>query len=114
MPQNGSKYYCPNSWIKNNGEGVPLIPPDDSRIATVFVTAYGSFGGSGAAWFPIQTFATFYVTSWDGDPCASDTPSGKDKVYGHFIKYITLDTSGGGTTKCEENALGQCVVVLTR
>ncbi|MCW3028127.1 MAG: hypothetical protein JWN81_1338, partial [Solirubrobacterales bacterium] len=33
---------------------------------------------------------------------------------GHFIKYTTLDSSGGGTTKCETNALGQCVAVLTR
>jgi hypothetical protein len=113
-PSNGTKYYCPNNWVKNNGEGVPIIPSDDSRIATVFVTAYGSFAGSGNAWYPIQTFATFYVTGWDGDPCKSDPSADKDQVVGHFIKYTTLDSSGGGTTKCETNALGQCVAVLTR
>jgi hypothetical protein len=113
-PSNGTKYYCPNNWIKNNGEGAPIIPSDDSRIVTVFVTAYGSFGGTGNAWYPIQTFATFYVTGWDGDPCKSDPPAEKDQVVGHFIKYTTLDASGGGTTKCETNALGQCVAVLTR
>jgi hypothetical protein len=113
-PANGTRYYCPNNWIKNNGEGAPIIPSDDSRIATVFVTAYGSFGGSGATWYPIQTFATFYVTGWDGDPCKSDPSVEKDQVVGHFIKYTTLDSSGGGTTKCEINAFGQCVAVLTR
>jgi Putative Flp pilus-assembly TadE/G-like len=114
VPSNGTKYYCPNNWVKNNGEGAPLIPSDDSRIVTVFVTAYGSFGGSGNTWYPIQTFATFYVTGWDGDPCKGDPSVEKDQVVGHFIKYTTLDSSGGGTTKCETNALGQCVAVLTR
>jgi Flp pilus assembly protein TadG len=113
-PSNGTKYYCPNSWVKNNGEGAPILPSDDSRIVTVFVTAYGSFGGSGSSWYPIQTFATFYVTGWDGDPCKTDSPAAKDQIVGHFIKYTTLDSSGGGTTKCETNALGQCVAVLTR
>jgi hypothetical protein len=113
-PSSGTKYYCPNNWIKNNGEGAPLIPSDDSRIVTVFVTAYGSFTESGNAWYPIQTFATFYITGWDGDPCKGDPSVEKDQVVGHFIKYTTLDSSGGGTTKCETNALGQCVAVLTR
>jgi hypothetical protein len=113
-PSNGTKYYCPNNWVANNGSGVPILPADDSRIVTVFVTSYGSFGGSGSAWYPIQTFATFYVTGWDGDPCKTDDPAGKDQVVGHFIKYTTLDSSGGGTTTCEPNAFGQCVAVLTR
>jgi hypothetical protein len=113
-PSNGTKYYCANSWINNNGNGVPIIPSDDSRIVTVFVTSYGSFGGSGSTWYPIQTFATFYVTGWDGDPCKTDSPAEKDQIVGHFIKYTTLDSSGGGTTTCEPNVFGQCVAVLTR
>jgi Putative Flp pilus-assembly TadE/G-like len=113
-PTNGSEYYCKNEWTEPLGGGVPVIKSNDSRIITVFVTSYGSFGGSGVTWYPIQTFATFYVTGWDGDPCKSDDTAGKDQVVGHFIKYVTLDTTGGGTTICEANAFGQCVAVLTQ
>jgi Flp pilus assembly protein TadG len=116
-PAGGLHYYCPNNWINDNGGGVPAIPRDDSRVVQVFVTSYGSFVGSGASWFPIQTFANFYVTGWDGDPCLSDAAAGKDQVVGHFIKYVdTLNTSGGGTEKCvtEPTNLGTCVTVLTR
>ncbi len=115
-PTNGTEYYCSNKWPKKSGEELPdkEILSKDSRLVTVFVTSYGSFGGSGATWYPIQTFATFYVTGWDGDPCKTDDPAGQDQVVGHFIKYTTLDASGGGTTTCEANALGQCVAVLTK
>lgn len=119
-PTNGSKYYCSNNWINNNGNGVPNLPDDDSRIIQAFVTSYGSFGGSGNQWYPIQTFATFYVTGWDGDPCQGDPGppdggNGKDEIWGHFIKYVdAFDSTGGGTQTCDPNALGECVAVLTR
>jgi hypothetical protein len=101
---------CPNHW-----SSYPNIPNDDPRIVAVFITAYGSFGGSGNTAYPIQNFAAFYVTGWDGDPCGSDDAAGKDQLVGHFIKYINpFDSSGGGTQLCQPNSFGTCVAVLTR
>jgi hypothetical protein len=101
---------CPNNWSK-----FPNIPAGDPRIVEVFITSYGSFGGSGNQNYPIQSFAAFYVTGWDGDNCGSDDPAGKDQLVGHFIKYINpTDTGGGGTQACNLNSFGTCVVVLTQ
>jgi hypothetical protein len=124
-PPKGKTYYClagsGNNWVNNNGSGVPNIPADDSRIVHVFVTSYGSFGGTGQQSYPIQTFATFYVTWWDGDPCNSDPGpppnqknSAKDQIWGHFISYIDYQNQGGGTQPCNPNGLGACVPVMTR
>jgi hypothetical protein len=101
---------CPNNWSK-----FPNIPAGDPRIVEVFITSYGSFGGSGNQNYPVQSFAAFYVTGWDGDNCGSDDPAGKDQLVGHFIKYINpTDTGGGGTQACNLNSFGTCVVVLTQ
>jgi Flp pilus assembly protein TadG len=103
--------------------GVPNVSTTDPRVVTAFVTPYGSFGGSGSSSsFPITEFATFYVTGWQdkgngfNNPCQGngDDTAEPGTIVGHFIKYTTLDTSGTGTEKCEPNALGQCVAVLTR
>ena len=115
-PPAGTKFYCPNNWVKSNGEGVPLIPNDDSRVIQLFVEPYDSNGSKSA---PIQDFATFYVTGWDGDNCKSktnpDNEVAKGEVVGHFIKYInTLNTKEGGGPKCALNSLAECVTVLTR
>ena len=121
----------PNLWKTFTfTNGVPSVSPKDPRVVTVFVTPYDPRivtiviipFGSGLREIPIEAFATFYITGWTGEgngftnPCQS---SGDDKavpkqMVGHFIKYTTLDTSSGGTTLCEPNALGQCVAVLTR
>jgi hypothetical protein len=101
---------CPNHW-----SSFPNIPNTDPRIVQVFITAYGSFGGSGNQAYPIQGFAAFYVTGWDGDSCGSDDPAGKDQFVGHFIKYINaFDPGAGGGGKCNANTFGNCVTVLTR
>ena len=72
---------------------------------------------------PIQDFATFYVTGWDGDECNSKKPShpddaaAKGEIVGHFIKYVHVISKGeGGETKCspDPSQLGPCVAVLTR
>jgi Flp pilus assembly protein TadG len=117
-PPGGTRYYCANNWTNTNGGGVPLLPKDDSRIIELFIQPYASSGANSA---PIQDFATFYVTGWDGDPCNKEKPAhlddeaAKGEVVGHFIKYIdTLDTNNSGGQKCTLNALGQCVAVLTR
>jgi Putative Flp pilus-assembly TadE/G-like len=114
----------PNHWNTFTfTNGVPNVSATDPRVVTVFITPYGSFSGSGAsASYPITEFATFYVTGWQGqgngfnNPCQGngDDTAASGTIVGHFIKYTTLDASGGGTTICEPNALGQCVAVLTR
>lgn len=105
---------CPSNWP--TAPGAPLnIPPNDPRVVQVFVTAYGSFGASGNQNYPIQQFAAFYVTGWDGDTCASDDPAGTNQVVGHFISYVSpYNLGGGGNKLCIPNSLAECVVVLTR
>jgi Flp pilus assembly protein TadG len=114
----------PNLWKTFTfTNGVPSVSTTDPRVVTAFVTPYGSFGGNGStSSFPITEFATFYVTGWQdngngfGNPCQGngDDTAVPGTIVGHFIKYVTLDTSGTGTEQCEPNALGQCVAVLTR
>lgn len=119
-PPQGTRFYCANNWVKNNGEAVPLLPKDDSRIIQLFIEPYGADGSKSA---PIQDFATFYVTGWDGDGCNGQKPkpshlddeAGKGEVVGHFVKYVnTLNAEDGGGQKCAVNSLGECVTVLTR
>jgi hypothetical protein len=115
-PPTGTKFYCPNNWTNSNGGNVPLIPSDDSRVIQLFVEPYAATGSNSA---PIQDFATFYVTGWDGDSCNSTThpedSAAKGEVVGHFVKYInTVSNQEGGGPKCTLNSLGQCVAVLTR
>jgi hypothetical protein len=122
-PLPGQHYYCRNNWINNNNDGVPIIPADDSRLITLFVMPYGSTDSSGnsllaSGYVPIENYATFYVTGFAGDPCASDDPApsggGNAWVVGHFVKYINTLGTGGGTTSCVLNALGTCVAILTK
>jgi hypothetical protein len=115
-PPEGTQFYKCNNWVKNNGENVPLIPADDSRVIQLFVEPYASNGSRSA---PIQDFATFYVTGWDGDnsscPGHPDDSAAKGEVVGHFIKYVdTLNSGDGGGQKCVLNSLEQCVTVQTR
>ncbi len=115
-PPLGVHFYCPNNWSNTNGGGVPNLPKDDSRVVQVFIEPYDSNGSSNV---PIQDFATFYVTGWDGDGCKSSThpddATSKGEIVGHFVKYVnTLNTTDGGGQKCTLNSLGECVTVLTR
>jgi Flp pilus assembly protein TadG len=114
----------PNLWNSFTfTNGVPNVSATDPRVVTVFVTPFGSFGGSGSSSsYPIAQFASFYITGWEGqgegfnNPCQGngDDTAQSGTIVGHFIKYTTLDSSGSGTTSCEPNSLGQCVAVLTR
>jgi hypothetical protein len=122
-PVPGTHYYCKNNWINNNNGGVPNIPADDSRLITLFVMPYGSTDSSGnsllgSGYVPIESFATFYVTGFAGDPCSTDDPApsggGNAWVVGHFVKYINTLGNGSGTTACVLNALGTCVAILTK
>lgn len=123
-PPAGDQYYCQNNWTNNNNGGVPIIPANDSRLITVFVMPYGSTDASGnpllkSGYVPIKSFATFYVTGFAGDPCASDDPAppnaGNAWLVGHFIKYVDPNDNGGGSgTLCDSSSLGPCVAVMTK
>jgi hypothetical protein len=114
----------PNHWhefIFTNG--IPNVSATDPRVVTVFLTPYGSFGGSGASSeFPIALFATFYVTGWQdngngfSNPCqsAGDDTAQPGTIVGHFIKYVDTASNQGGETKCTPNSVGECIAVLTR
>jgi hypothetical protein len=123
-PRPGKQYYCKNNWTNNNNGGVPIIPANDSRLIGVFVMPYGSTDASGnpllsSGYVPIKSFATFYVTGFAGDPCASDDPAppnaGNAWLVGHFIKYVNPnDNDGGSGTLCDPNSLSPCVAVMTK
>lgn len=123
-PPAGDQYYCKNNWTNPGNNGVPTIPANDSRLITVFVMPYGSTDASGnpllkSGYVPIENFATFYVTGFAGDPCASDDPAppnaGNAWLVGHFIKYINPNDNGGDSgTLCDPSSLSPCVAVMTK
>jgi Flp pilus assembly protein TadG len=117
--KNASTCTAPNHW--------PNYQQGDPRIVTVFITPYGSFGGKGTSTqFPVQAFAAFYVTGWQGqgqgntNPCqpssgGTDDPAAAGTIVGHFIHYTQLVNDGSGSTQtCVANSLNECVAVMTR
>jgi hypothetical protein len=116
-PTNGTTYYCANNWPTS---GAFVLPPaNDSRYITMFITPYGSFGGSGQAYFPIEGFAEFYVMGWSQDPCTSDPPPpdggrGHGQVWGYFVQPVLQNPTAIGGAPCTASTFGPCVAVLTR
>jgi hypothetical protein len=111
---------APNHW-----SDFPNLDPGDPRLMQVFLTPYGAFGGNGSTTVPVTDFATFYVTGWTGsgqgfnNPCqgnGDDPVPNNDAGYivGHFIKYIQSLNTGSGSTPCDMDAFGSCIVELTR
>jgi hypothetical protein len=109
---------APNNWSM-----FPNLPAGDPRIVQVFLTPYGSFGGSGSTTVPVTSFGAFYVTGWSSsgsgfaNPCqgqGDDPAPSAGYIVGHFIKYVkTLNDGSGGTETCDVNDFGICVAVLT-
>jgi hypothetical protein len=109
----------------NNWSSFPNLPPGDPRVLNVFITPFGSFGGSGSGVVPVTKFGTFYVTGWTGqgsgfgNPCQGNgddpVPNGDaGNIVGHFVKYIFgLNNGGGGGELCDFNSFGSCISVLT-
>jgi hypothetical protein len=103
----------------------PNIPPGDPRVLNVFITPFGSFGGSGNTVVPVLKFGTFYVTGWTAqgggfrNPCEGNgddpVPNGDaGNIVGHFIKYVFgLNDGGGSGELCDFNSFGSCIAVLT-
>jgi Putative Flp pilus-assembly TadE/G-like len=110
----------PNNWSQ-----FPNLPPGDPRVLSVFITPFGSFGGSGNAVFPVVKLGSFYVTGWTAqgggfsNPCQGqgDDPvpnNDAGNIVGHFIKYVFSNSGGGGSGQtCDFNAFGGCIAVLT-
>ncbi len=112
----------PNHWpavLTNN-----LLLDGDPRLVPVFVTPYGSFGGSGSGTVPVRNFAYFYVTGWAGsgggfsNPCEGFgddlVPQGAGYIIGHFVKYVVrINDGSSGDTPCDFRAASPCVAVLT-
>lgn len=75
----------------------------DPRLITIFVVPDGSYT-SVSHLIPIMGYASFYVTSWDHDPCAGklagvtgngvDAPNpGGGSLSGYFVSYTTPQSS---------------------
>jgi len=111
---------APNNWSQ-----FPNIPAGDPRVLNVFITPFGSFGGSGSGTVPVVKFGTFYVTGWTAsgggfkNPCegnGDDPVPGGDagNIVGHFIQYVFgLNNGGGSGQVCNFNGFGSCIAVLT-
>jgi hypothetical protein len=110
----------PNNWSQ-----FPFIPPGDPRVLNVFITPFGSFGGSGNDVVPVVKLGTFYVTGWTAqgggfkNPCQGngDDPvpnNDAGNIVGHFIKYVFgLNNGGGSGETCNFDSFGSCIAVLT-
>lgn len=125
-PPSGLKYYCPNNWVNDNSGGVPIIPADDSRLIQLFVVPFTvtDFDRESTHLVPIENFATFYVTGWSGDKCASDDKVEKQseekvigektrEVVGHLIKYVNALGENTGSVGCKLEKFETCEAVLT-
>jgi putative Flp pilus-assembly TadE/G-like protein len=107
--------------------GPPPTPIDkDPRAVTLIITDFSAFSGSGgsqASDVPVVTFATFYVTGWDGAPAScngknepapsTDTSNGQgSNIWGHFIADIKLGAVPSGEV-CVAGVT-PCAIALTR
>jgi hypothetical protein len=115
---NGLHYYCPNKWVNNNEGAVPAIPGNDSRLIQLFVVPFTvtDFQRKNEVppLVPIRTFATFYVTGYEGDTCKTDDKVDQAReIAGHLIKYINSVGEEPGGVACKAEELGTCEAVLT-
>jgi hypothetical protein len=78
---NGTHFYCPNKWVNNNEGGIPVIPPNDSRLVQFFVVPFTVTDferkNEVSPLVPIINFATFYITGWDSGNYEAGQGTGK-------------------------------------
>jgi hypothetical protein len=102
--------------------------PSDPRIMRLVDTDFSAFNGNGGSQtVPVITFATFYITGWDGADKSCTSPSAPQNeppppnaisngnsadIWGHFIKDDTDGTPSG--LKCSVTDLAPCVPALVR
>lgn len=116
-PPNSACSSHPINWIKGSGFD-ENAHPDDKRALPLIVTPLGTFAQQGQGIVPVIDFGYFYVTGYNGDPCAgsanADTIPDKSFVAGHFIKFFPLEDVNPSDDKCDLNSITPCVSVLTR
>jgi hypothetical protein len=104
---------CPaNNW--------PDYVDTDPRIVQLMITDFSALDGSGKTSVPVQDFAAFYVTGWDGANCNNNQAwpfsgsSDKGDIWGHFIKYVEPNPGAVATDVCDPNGLTPCIPVLVK
>jgi hypothetical protein len=105
----------PNNW--------PAPPADDQRKVTLIITDFSAFSGSGNTTVPVVTFASFYVTGWDGavsgctgknEPAPpTDTTNGQgSNIWGHYMQDVNLSSTPSGRACLP--GITPCAIALTR
>jgi hypothetical protein len=115
--------FAPGGVCTQNHYPTPIT--DDPRAVTLIITDFSAFSGSGNTTVPVVTFATFYVTGWDGavNSCAGinepappqDAGNGNGQgsnIWGHYIADVNLSSVPNGRACLP--GITPCAVALTR
>jgi hypothetical protein len=97
----------------------------DPRAVTLIITDWNAFDTSGKTTVPVVTFATFYVTGWDGAPSSCNgvnqpAPPGDDKkadIWGHYIADVNIGAIPNGTVCVgpgQQPGVVPCAIALVR
>jgi len=134
--QTGQVRQALDDLLAPNGACVPNNYPDtsvanDPRIVLLVDTDFSSFvgsGGSSGSDVPVVTFATFYITGWNGaakdtnctnatnpvnEPPPANAGGADGNIWGHFINYDTGNGIPSGL-KCDVRSFAPCVAALVR
>ena len=121
--------FAPNNQCLPNNYPVTaaqVAQTGDQRAVTLIITDFSAFSGSGgssASDVPVVTFATFYVTGWDGAvsscnginepaPPQDAGPGNGANIWGHFIADINLGAVPNGHV-CQPGVT-PCAIALVR
>ena len=132
--QTGQVRQALNDLLAPNGACAPNNYPNtsvanDPRVVLLVDTDFSSFvgaGGSSGSDVPVVTFATFYITGWNGadssctnaanpfnEPPPSNAGTADGNIWGHFINYATGSGIPSGL-KCDVATFAPCVAALVR
>ena len=120
-----SDRFAPNNVCDPNN--YPNYQPGglDPRAVTLIITDWNAFNTSGKTTVPVVTFATFYVTGWDGSPSSCNgvnqpAPPGDSKkadIWGHYIADVNLGAVPNGTVCVgpgQQPGTVPCAIALVR
>jgi hypothetical protein len=115
--------FAPNGVCDANN--YPVTDENDPRAVLLFDTDFSAFigsGGSSSSNVPVVTFATFYVTGWNGAPAGCNNEpapanagsnGNSANVWGHFVKYFSGSSTPTGI-KCDPTSVAPCIAALVR